>query len=861
MTPIETIHLQGALSASTVWPRVAHEVQGWLQGRGLAARDAVLLLPFAALLAPARAALAALGGWQPRVETTLTLAASLGPPPAAAAGSCRGDPVGDRLAAAALMRRQTWGAAWERRDAAGFARAVALVVDAAQALREAAITRHPDARAVFWQTARELCGAGGGPGDAERLLLRTALEWAAASDEAATDRLFALQPAAWITVQLGGPDALAEGLLDAADRPALRLVADPPAAEPFAAVAASAALERFVCDDFEAEARAAAATVLEAVDAGRVPVGLVALDRALLRRVRALLERTGLPLHDETGWLLATTAPATRVVALLRAAAADAGADARLDWLKVWPPAGAGARDALEALWRGRQFVPLKEAAEQLWAEAQRHLAPLAQAGSIPLAAWLDLLQGQLARDGSFDALASDPAGPQVIAALGLGGQAAWRESAADWRLDLAGFTAWVQATLEVAPYLPPAAPGAPVVLTPLARAFGRGFAHIVLPGADASHLGATEPTPSLIGPGPARALGLAHGEQRRLRQRLALAQVLQAPRVTLLRRRLDDDEPLADSPDVEWLLIERARAGGPPVPALAPPLHLETRAVASRPRPLPSAADALPARLSATQLQALRDCPYRFYARAVLRLYEDDELDVALAKRDYGEWLHDVLHRFHRDRQSPGSSARPALEQLRAVADAVTHERGIDPGELLPFRASFERFAPAYVAWLAERDAAGWRWRAGETDHTLEPEAPGGLVLRGRLDRIDDGPAGRVQVLDYKTGSAQGLKEKARQPLEDVQLAFYAALLGAGDDGDGDGGVDAAFLAVDGSSAPELVPQRDAATVAQVLLHGLAGEWRRLREGAPLPALGEGPVCEFCEARGLCRRDHWAPT
>lgn len=849
MTPIETIHLPFPGSAPSVWPLVARTVQAWLQRHGLAPRDAVLLLPYAALLVPARAALAQGGGWQPRVETPLTLAAALGPPPAAIAGACRGDPVGDGLSAASLLRRQAWGAAWERRDAAGFARAVTLVVDAAQALRAAAIARRPALRPAYWQAAREACGASAqGPGNAERLLLRAALEWAAASDEAATDRLFALRPSAWIAVQMGGPDALAEGLLDDATAPALRLVADPPADEPFAEVAASAQLERLLCDDFETEARASAAAVIEAVDAGRTPVGLVALDRVLLRRVRALLERAGLPLHDETGWLLATTAPATRLVALLRAAVPDAGADARLDWLKTWPPAQAAARDALEALWRGRQHVPLKEAAEALWAEAERHLAPLSEAGAMPLASWLDLLQGQLARDGSFDALATDPAGPQVIAALGLDGQPAWREAASEWRLDLAGFTAWVQATLENAPYLPPAEPGAPVVLTPLARAFGRGFAQVVLPGADAMHLGAVEPAPSLIGPALARTLGLEQADARRLRQRLALAQVLRAPRVTLLRRRLDDDEPLAESPDVEWLLIERARAGAPPVPAAAPARHAQAREIAVPPPPLPRAADALPARLSATQLQALRDCPYRFYARAVLRLYEDDELDAALAKRDYGEWLHDVLHRFHRDRDR----ARPDLDQLRAVADAVTAERGIDTAELLPFRASFERFAPTYLSWLAVRDAEGWRWRQGETDHTVEPAAPGALVLRGRLDRIDDGPGGRVQVLDYKTGAVEGLKTKAKQPLEDVQLAFYAALLGAGPE------VDAAFVAVDGRTAPELIPQPRSADVVQTLLEGLAGEWQRLRAGAPLPALGEEPVCGLCEARGLCRRDHW---
>jgi ATP-dependent helicase/nuclease subunit B len=42
------------------------------------------------------------------------------------------------------------------------------------------------------------------------------------------------------------------------------------------------------------------------------------------------------------------------------------------------------------------------------------------------------------------------------------------------------------------------------------------------------------------------------------------------------------------------------------------------------------------------------------------------------------------------------------------------------------------------------------------------------------------------------------------------------------------------------------------------MLVAGVADDLRRLREGAGLPPLGEGSACEYCEARGLCRRDHW---
>ena len=46
-------------------------------------------------------------------------------------------------------------------------------------------------------------------------------------------------------------------------------------------------------------------------------------------------------------------------------------------------------------------------------------------------------------------------------------------------------------------------------------------------------------------------------------------------------------------------------------------------------------------------------------------------------------------------------------------------------------------------------------------------------------------------------------------------------------------------------------MPHPDVAESARALLSSLAA-------GAPLRALGEGAACDFCEARGLCRRDHW---
>ena len=840
------------------WTAVARTTLQWLQQRQLAPRDAILLLPFAALLAPARDAFAALGGWQPRVETTLTLAASIGPPPAPEPGQCTGDAVLDRLCARTLLLRQAWAQRWVQTDPAGFDRIVVSVVDAAQDLRVGAHERAPADRAAFWAQARSSLATPAGPAAAESMLLQLALEWAAAAAPAHTDSLFALRPSAWISVAAGGPDALADAVASQPTAPALRLVLDAPTNDPFSAASRQARLQRFICEDFESEAQAAAAEVVCALNAGRAPVALVALDRALVRRVRALLERQRIPLIDETGWVLATTRAAAVVVLLLKAAGSAAGSaannpidkDTLLDWLKDWPGAEPAALDSLEALWRERRQVQDRDAALRLWQRAQRHLQALAEGGTMPLAAWLRRMRESLAADGTLESLRADGAGSQVLAALHLvdDGGMAWQQAATQARLTLSGFTAWTQSTLEQMPYLPLPDEGAVVVLTPLARAFGRPFGHIVLPGADHRHLGAAESPPALISDSWAVALGLDHAALRRQRQQAALAQVLRAGRVTLLRRHRDDEDTLTESPDVEWLLLCRQRSGLPVWP-------LETwqpgRAARPRlgvPRPLPTAATALPDLLSATQLEALRACPYRFFARAVLRLDEAEEIDTGLAKRDYGNWLHAVLHHFHSERVY----SEPADAQLQQAADHITQTMALDDGDMLPWRASFETFSPAYLAWCAAREADGWYWADGESDHRRAPPELDGLRLRGRIDRLDHGPDGRQQLLDYKTGNADVLKRNVNQPLEDTQLAFYAALLGAEET------LGAAYVALDSPGAPQDIPHKNVHLSAQTLLDGLGDEWQRLREGAAMPALGEGPVCDTCEARGLCRRDHW---
>jgi ATP-dependent helicase/nuclease subunit B len=265
-------------------------------------------------------------------------------------------------------------------------------------------------------------------------------------------------------------------------------------------------------------------------------------------------------------------------------------------------------------------------------------------------------------------------------------------------------------------------------------------------------------------------------------------------------------------------------------------------------------AAALLPQRLSASACEALRACPYRFFAQHMLGLRDTDELERELEKRDYGTWLHAVLHAFHEARGAP-AAADEEVAALHAAARAHSAQIGLEAADFVPFAASFAGLAPRYVAWLHARDLQGRRWRGGELSRQAFPGPLQGVELHGVIDRIDSCGEAALELIDYKTGSAQALRDRVAEPLEDTQLAFYATLMGESDRST----LSAIYLALDETHAVQEVAHPDVARSAAALVQGLAVDLSRLRAGASLIALGEGRTCEHCAARGVCRRDDWA--
>ena len=808
--------------------------------RQLAAHPArsVVLLPYAQLMPLAARLWAAQfpDAFAPRFETTRNWATRAGwftPGP----HDLSFDHGRDLLTAAALLEGA--GLAAQRALLAG------PLVEQATQLGQIAASLPPALRPDWAEQARgALPPVGDGPLALEAAVGRLAIAWAGGSDYA-TDVLFAPRVAdaldALLIVPGLLPDPLTETLVEHYFEKAVLLHPESDAALGHIAL--------HTCADAEDEAERAAACVLRQIEVGRVPVALIAGDRLLTRRINALLIERGAQLRDETGWKLSTTHAAAQLMAALHACAPRASTDEVLDWLKLAPAFDARQQRALERRLRrdavrGWPQAALLTGDQPLTQHIESLRAPMMAAR--PLVDWLPALRTLLRGCGLWPLLAADVAGNAVIDALGLSDEALadWRDwPAAQRRMGLAEFTRWVGEALEAASFRPPHPAAAQVVVLPLTQLLGRPFAALVLPGADEQRLPAAPEPPGPWSAAQRQALHLPTREDLRDAQAAAWALALRVPQVDVLWRHTDDSgEPLLPSPLVQALQLQELAALGAE--------GREARFIQIRPtaRPQPRG-DALPTQpLSASGYEMLRACPYRFFALRQLGLAEEGELDVDIDKRDWGNWLHDTLRGFHEALRVAPDADRLTL--IDAAAEAATEALGpgLEPGEFMPFAAAWPTLRDAYLQWLAKHEAGGAQFKLAE--ESIDTQR-GPLRLKGQIDRIDEVTDGATLLIDYKTEPLARTRDRIKAGNEDTQLPFYALLSGAD-------APRAAYLNLAEREAPSLHELPELPMLAAQLYEGMAYDLARIAAGEPLPALGEGSVCGWCDARGLCRKDFW---
>jgi len=191
------------------------------------------------------------------------------------------------------------------------------------------------------------------------------------------------------------------------------------------------------------------------------------------------------------------------------------------------------------------------------------------------------------------------------------------------------------------------------------------------------------------------------------------------------------------------------------------------------------------PRQITVTAFRDYLKCPYRFYLNHVLKLREEDDADVELDARTFGNLIHDTLQLLG---ESPvgHSRDREEVQQFLITKLHATAERMFGPSPpaavLIQIEQAESRLAE-FAEHQAERAAEGWQIRFTEKgiafdDHVMIGQSRE-LCLIGRIDRIDFHPAtGQWAIWDYKTS------DNAKAPVSvhwnkkkgwlDLQLPLY---------------------------------------------------------------------------------------
>lgn len=186
---------------------------------------------------------------------------------------------------------------------------------------------------------------------------------------------------------------------------------------------------------------------------------------------------------------------------------------------------------------------------------------------------------------------------------------------------------------------------------------------------------------------------------------------------------------------------------------------------VPERPRPAPPSI-LRPRKIAITDVETLIADPYAFYAKRMLKLAALEPLEAEIGAREYGDVVHQAMHRFIR---GGGTDWAGAAEGALAAA------------ALRPSLHAFWKPRLARIGeWVVAEEAAMRAKNPVRRSHTeVRGEATiNHVTLHGRADRIDERGDGGLVVFDYKTGQ---LPEKHQVETGTApQLPLEAVLLNA---------------------------------------------------------------------------------
>lgn len=200
---------------------------------------------------------------------------------------------------------------------------------------------------------------------------------------------------------------------------------------------------------------------------------------------------------------------------------------------------------------------------------------------------------------------------------------------------------------------------------------------------------------------------------------------------------------------------------------------------------------------VSPTALERYAGCPHAFFVERILGVnpLETPEEIITIRPWDLGSIVHEVMDRLATESPELPGFGQPwspgHRERMRAIAEEVMDDferRGLTGHprlwgrERAQLRLDLELILDLDDQAHARRDS---RIIASELPFGMRGRPPvrvevdgGAIAMRGSADRVDQTRDGALLVTDFKTGSASGFKDIAKDPVaagRKLQLPLYA--------------------------------------------------------------------------------------
>jgi RecB family exonuclease len=272
--------------------------------------------------------------------------------------------------------------------------------------------------------------------------------------------------------------------------------------------------------------------------------------------------------------------------------------------------------------------------------------------------------------------------------------------------------------------------------------------------------------------------------------------------------------------------------------------------------------------------LETYLDCPFKFFARHVLRLQEQPEDEEMIDPRRQGRLVHEVFETFFRDWQASGRRAITVknLDEARTMFTAVVDRLLAD---VPPAEAGLERTRLLGSSAAAGLGEAVFRMEAERrvevVERLLEHRLDGEFVLktengerrvslRAKADRLDLLADGTFRLIDYKLGWPPNRARALQLPV--YALCAEQQLLGRRSLGEGGRHWtlgEAAYLAFKGPRrvVPLFSSTEERDTVLQAAATRLTNTIDAIERGEFPPTPDDVFRCESCSFAAVCRKDY----